>query len=168
MTPYDERTGWIELPKLLSSDEVEGVLRECDRLLTLPPEERARGDKPAAGTRHLMELDTRSPAIEAVATRLETLGPIVAILGDGYRRDQVSYRSPQPGFGAQRLHADDVPSAPDEPARVATAIIALRDFTAANGATRIVPGSHLRPFPDSAENWPTPFSAANRSLQNIL
>ena len=60
------------------------------------------------------------------------------------------YRGPQPGYGAQALHADDVPIGAGDLYRVATAIVPLVDFTERNGATRVVPGSHRDPVRDAS------------------
>src|SRR5262249_29251496 len=52
-------------------------------------------------------------------------------------------RNPRPGFGQQGLHSDAVPRAAADPFSVVTAIWMLDDFTTENGATRVVPRSHL-------------------------
>jgi ectoine hydroxylase-related dioxygenase (phytanoyl-CoA dioxygenase family) len=51
-----------------------------------------------------------------------------------------------PGEDAQPIHADDQLIPLDKPHRptVCNSMWALTDFTEANGATRIIPGSHLR------------------------
>jgi len=50
-----------------------------------------------------------------------------------------------PGESAQPVHADDqvIPLPKPHPATVCNTMWALTDFTEANGATRLVPGSHL-------------------------
>ena len=50
-----------------------------------------------------------------------------------------------PGETAQPIHADDIlmPIPKPHPATVCNSMWALTDFTDANGATRIIPGSHL-------------------------
>jgi ectoine hydroxylase-related dioxygenase (phytanoyl-CoA dioxygenase family) len=51
------------------------------------------------------------------------------------------------GETAQPIHADDqlLPIPKPHPPTVCNSMWALTDFTEANGATRLVPGSHLRP-----------------------
>jgi ectoine hydroxylase-related dioxygenase (phytanoyl-CoA dioxygenase family) len=50
-----------------------------------------------------------------------------------------------PGESAQPIHADDqlIPIPKPHPPVVCNTMWALSDFTSANGATRVVPGSHL-------------------------
>ncbi|HEX8087722.1 MAG TPA: phytanoyl-CoA dioxygenase family protein, partial [Blastocatellia bacterium] len=55
---------------------------------------------------------------------------------------QLHGRDPLPGYGQQGLHTDWRPRAAGEPFNIVTAIWLLDDFTPANGATRLVPGSH--------------------------
>jgi ectoine hydroxylase-related dioxygenase (phytanoyl-CoA dioxygenase family) len=52
-----------------------------------------------------------------------------------------------PGETAQPIHADDqlLPIPKPHPPTVCNSMWALTDFTEANGATRLIPGSHLRP-----------------------
>jgi ectoine hydroxylase-related dioxygenase (phytanoyl-CoA dioxygenase family) len=94
---------------------------------------------------NIMELDAvfkpawRSPIIHAAVAR---------ILTRGYRLERVNYRGPLPGFGAQALHEDWTGPGRMGDYQAATAIVALVDFDAHNGATRVVPGSqhdaHIR------------------------
>jgi len=137
--------GWCVIENFLPPDEIGSILAECDRLLAMPPEERAVGDKAAAGTQHLQALAERSSLIEEIVSRPTLLEPVVHLLGTDHRRDQISYRNPQPGYGSQKLHADGLPRLGGEPPTVATAIVALTDFTEHNGSTRVVRGSHRRP-----------------------
>ena len=50
-----------------------------------------------------------------------------------------------PGESAQPIHADDqlIPLPKPHPPTVCNSMWALTDFTEANGATRLVPGTHL-------------------------
>ncbi len=142
---FDDGAGWVGIPDALTSDEVGAVLRRCAELCAAPPAERATGDKPVAGTRHLFALEHRCDVVGSLCEDSVVLDVVHEILGPTALLDQASYRCPQAGYGAQQLHADDAPKLDDGPARVATAIVALVDFTDTNGPTRVVPGSHRRP-----------------------
>jgi ectoine hydroxylase-related dioxygenase (phytanoyl-CoA dioxygenase family) len=74
--------------------------------------------------------------------------PIVeGVLDDGCLVSSLSSISIDPDEAAQPLHTDDtlLDLPRPHPAVVCNSMWALTDFTAANGATRIVPGSHKRP-----------------------
>ena len=142
---YDDEAGWMALPGVLDAASIDAILLECDRLAELDPADRRPDDAPHGGTRHLRGLDDRIPAVAEVTRHPRLVSIVEQIVGEHARLDQAGLRSPQPGFGEQRLHTDDVPLAAGEPARVATAIVALCDLDAGNGPTRVVPGSHRRP-----------------------
>ncbi|MCB0955586.1 MAG: phytanoyl-CoA dioxygenase family protein [Ilumatobacteraceae bacterium] len=67
------------------------------------------------------------------------------LLGKGCLVSSLSSITIHPGEGAQPIHADDQVIPGQKPRRSVTAnsMWAITDFTEANGATRIVPGSHL-------------------------
>ena len=67
------------------------------------------------------------------------------LLGDGYLVSSLSSITIGPGEIAQPIHADDqvMPVTRPHAATTANSMWAITDFTEANGATRIIPGSHL-------------------------
>ena len=72
--------------------------------------------------------------------------PIVeGVLDPGCLISSLSSISILPGETAQPIHADDqlIPLPKPHPPTVCNSMWALTDFTEANGATRLVPGSHL-------------------------
>lgn len=69
------------------------------------------------------------------------------ILGRPFTGPGVHGRNPLPGYGQQGLHSDWKPRSAGDPFFVVTAIFMLDAFTEDNGATRIVPGSHLLTAP---------------------
>ena len=139
---WHSEAGWVAVPDALSADEIASLLADIEALRVLPAEERHLRDKPISGTRHVAELQDRVHGLDALLGRLEPF--VVELLGRSFPAD-IELRSPQPGFGAQKLHADDMPKLDDGPARGATAIVALCEFDETNGSTRVVPGSHRRP-----------------------
>jgi ectoine hydroxylase-related dioxygenase (phytanoyl-CoA dioxygenase family) len=66
------------------------------------------------------------------------------VLGDGCLVSSLSSITIRPGEIAQPIHADDqvMPLPKPHPATTANSMWAITDFTEANGATRIIPGTH--------------------------
>lgn len=150
--------GWLQIDALVGTDEADEFAAMCDTALaqlaaasigevaepTEPVGPLRSGDKHSGGTRRLVSLEERFPGLRTVVED-PRLRDAAASLAVGLSLTELTYRCPQPGHGSQKLHTDDVPKLDPGPERVVTAIIALCDFTADNGATRIVPGSHRRP-----------------------
>ena len=72
------------------------------------------------------------------------------VLGAGFRLSSLNTREPLRGAGGQGLHADWGGEAPPTPA-VFNSLWVLDGFDGANGATRVVPGSHRRGACPAAE-----------------
>jgi len=103
----------------------------------------------ASGTQHVEIVDA-TPEVEswrALKCHPALVAAAEHVLGGSHRVVDIHGRNPLPGFGQQGLHTDAVPRAPGDPYSVFTALWMLDDFTVENGATRVVPGSHLHPRP---------------------
>lgn len=123
-----------------------GVLSRAELVAMRAAFERVVGPEPGdTGTRHADRLLGEDPAFERALLEPRLLAAALHVLARPFRPQVFGARDPLPGFGRQGLHTDWMPLAPgDEPA-VVTALWALDDFTATNGATRVVPGSHRFP-----------------------
>lgn len=75
-----------------------------------------------------------SPAIQALVQQ---------IIGRAYGVLYTGLRDPAQGRGQQGLHQDALRRAPGVASGVATVLLFLDDFSADNGATGLIPGSHL-------------------------
>jgi len=104
-------------------------------------------DKKQTGTRHVANLAGKDPVFEGVCNSAKVLATVRHILKRPFRVLQLSGRDPLPGFGQQGLHIDWYQRRGSEPFSIVTTIWLLDDFTERNGATRLVPGSHLVPTP---------------------
>jgi len=129
-------------------------MTDADLLKRLRAAFEASLEQPAAsgkqsGTRHTSELGLKDPAFAATYTHPKLLAAVHHVLRRGFKLNQFSGRDPLPGYGQQGLHADWMPRGPQEPFYVVTALWMLDDFTETNGATRVIPGSHLwlKPLP---------------------
>lgn len=132
--------GYVVLRDVLTDDEVDDALAMIAERL-----EAARADQSwtPGGTLHLDDVTDGGPAIDRAWSHPRVLAAVAELVGDNFRLSRVHYRGPQPGYGAQHLHADGAP--PYEAGHHclgATAIVSLVDFTVLNGPTRVIPGSH--------------------------
>jgi len=134
-----DRDGYVVLGEVLNAEQLADVRAAIEKLIA-----QARLDPTwhAGGTLHLNDL-VNEPAFDPVWKSPRLLAAIVHVLGYDLRIGSVAYRAPKPGYGAQALHADYIQGHRGD-YQVATAIVALVDFTPENGPTRIVPGSHLQ------------------------
>lgn len=132
--------GFTVIPELLTP-EAAALAADC---LELAAEERDIRDKPSGGTQHFANLASRVPEVARIIRRPSPVRLVDEVLS-GAQPSQVDFRSPQPGHGEQKLHADDVALDQSAPWRAVVAIIALCEFSPDNGATGLVPGSHRRP-----------------------
>jgi len=112
-----------------------------------------------SGTRHVDNLLSGGKDVERVYTHKRLLAAVYHILKAPFRVAQMNGRDPLSGYGQQGLHADWTARLKGEPFRIVTSIWLLDDFTAKNGATRLVPGSHLlsqvpKSFADPARHHP--------------
>ena len=88
----------------------------------------------------------------------ESVLPIVeGVLDPGCLISSLSSIAIDPGETAQPIHADDmvIPLAKPHAPIVCNSMWALGDFTDANGATRLIPGSHLKTNPDYGGQYDT-------------
>lgn len=85
----------------------------------------------------------RAPIFRDALLHPPVIDLVEAILGGDCILHSFEARSALPGGGQQSLHRD-MPFVPDTPLSI-NVLWLLDDFTAENGATRLVPGSHRRP-----------------------
>ena len=98
-------------------------------------------------TRRIFNLLSRGPVFAEVPV-LDAILPVVdAVIGSDCLLSSLTAVEMSPGETDQPFHADDgsLPIPRPHAPFTCTAILALTDFTAENGATRLVPGSHTSP-----------------------
>lgn len=149
-----DRDGYVVLEDVLDAAGIAAMRSAIDERL-----DAARRDltKKHGGTLHLDDVLDAGPAFDAAWSSPRVLAAVAHVLGPDFHVSAAGFRGPKPGYGAQALHADDVPLGPSDPYRVATAIVPLVDFTNRNGATRVVPGSHREPVRDASPESGVPY-----------
>jgi ectoine hydroxylase-related dioxygenase (phytanoyl-CoA dioxygenase family) len=95
-------------------------------------------------TVRIYNLLARDPVFERVPVHASVLPIIEGVLDPGCLISSLSSIAIDPGEIAQPIHADDmvIPLEKPHASIVCNSMWALSDFTAANGATRLVAGSH--------------------------
>jgi hypothetical protein len=138
--------GWTVLPDAIEPAFLDELQEVLDRL------ERELGAVPAANvfeghaTVRIYNLLARDRVFERVPVHPAVLPVIEGVLGRGCLVSSLSSIAIDAGEVAQPLHVDDAMirlPRPHVPV-ICNSMWALTDFTEANGATRIIPGSHLR------------------------
>jgi ectoine hydroxylase-related dioxygenase (phytanoyl-CoA dioxygenase family) len=139
-----ERDGYSIIERVFDdawADAVVGALDELETSLEITPSE---NDFEGAHTWRVYNLLARGKIFQEIPVHDRLLPVIDAVLDPGCLISSLSSVGIGPGETAQMIHADDMlmPLAKPHVATVCNSMWALSDFTEANGATRIVPGSH--------------------------
>ena len=163
--------GYTILERIISDDTVDALLDDVRRLEA--EQQRAPANNPFEGARttRTYNLLAHGDIWQQVPVEPHVLALVEGVLGQQCLVSSLASISLAPGERAQVLHADDqiMPLAKPHVATVANSMWALTDFTEANGATRIVPGSHLWPDPDySRDEAETPTIAAEMPRGSVL
>jgi ectoine hydroxylase-related dioxygenase (phytanoyl-CoA dioxygenase family) len=105
----------------------------------------AGNDFEGAHTVRIYNLLVHGPLYEQIPVHPRVLPVVEQVLDRGCLISSLSSIAIDPDETAQPIHADDQLIPLDKPHRpvVCNTMWAITDFTEANGATRIVPGSHL-------------------------
>ncbi len=136
-----DRDGYAPLPGVLSAEHVEQVRIRLAELLAAEGDQAGIEVHQEAGADRLADLVNKGPMFEPCFTDPRVLACINHVLGD-FRLSSLNSRAALPGQGHQVLHADFGGPVPPAGYQVCNSIWLLDDFTAENGATRVVPGSH--------------------------
>ena len=144
MRSLDEQ-GYLVLRSVIEPELLERLRAAFEQAAAQDRPFKDTSGRKETGTRHPSDLINRDPIFAAVCAQPAVLSAIHHVLGRSFRLSQFGGRDPLPGYGQQGLHADWMARAPKEPFHVVTAIWMLDEFTRDNGATRVVPGSHIQP-----------------------
>ena len=137
-----ERDGYAVVESLLTHDEAAAVRSGLRDVLNRTPT--GRNDFEGFGTRRIYALFAKTRAFDAMAVHPVLLGVLDRVLGPSYQLSAPTGIEIGPGEKAQVLHTDDsiYPLPRPHPEVVLNTMWAFDDFTDANCATRVVPGSH--------------------------
>jgi len=146
-----DQNGFLDLGQLLSNIEVERINERIYSLMN------AEGDKAGselldspyirhpkeAGADRLADLVNKGEVFDIFYTHPRVLAGIAHVLGQSIKLSSLNYRAAKPGMGLQKLHVDWHEAVSPGQYKVCNSIWLLDAFAKKNGATRIVPGTHL-------------------------
>jgi len=139
-----ETQGYTVLEQVIEADLIDALNAALDRLEADLGTQPGRNLFEGHHTIRIYNLLARDPVFQAVPVHPAVLPVVEGVLDKGALISSLSSISIDPGESAQPIHADDtlmgLPR--PHPPLVCNSMWALTDFTEANGATRIVPGSH--------------------------
>lgn len=124
-------------------DELDRTLLRLEKELGAVP---AGNPFEGAHTVRIYNLLARGKVFERIPVHPRILPIVERVLDSGCLVSSLSSIAIDPGETAQPIHADDqlIPIAKPHVATVCNTMWAITDFTEENGATRILPGSHLK------------------------
>jgi ectoine hydroxylase-related dioxygenase (phytanoyl-CoA dioxygenase family) len=139
-----EGQGYTIVEDAIDPDLVDELLDLLTRIETICEIEPAGNEFEGANTVRVYNLLALGTAWQQVPVHEHVLPVVERVLDPGCLVSSLSSIRIRPGERAQPIHADDqlMPLAKPHVATVCNSMWALTDFTEANGATRVIPGSH--------------------------
>jgi hypothetical protein len=147
-----DELGWAALPGAMDDDLLAEVRGRVEQLWEDEGENAGAEFRKEPGARRLANLVDKGEVFARVVSNSQVLEPVRHVLGEDFKLSSLNARSTDPWSPeCQPLHCDAGAVADESGFFVCNTIWLLDDFTPANGATRIVPGSqHWRTLPQQA------------------
>jgi ectoine hydroxylase-related dioxygenase (phytanoyl-CoA dioxygenase family) len=144
-----DRLGWMALPGVMDDALLLEIRQRVEQLWDEEGENAGAEFRQEPGARRLANLVDKGEVFERVVANPQVLDAVRHVLGEDFKLSSLNARSTDPWSPeCQPLHCDAGAVADESGFSVCNTIWLLDDFTPANGATRIVPGSqHRRKLP---------------------
>jgi ectoine hydroxylase-related dioxygenase (phytanoyl-CoA dioxygenase family) len=138
-----DRAGWVTLPAIMDEPFLKETRARLEELWEAEGESAGAEFRKEPGARRLANLVDKGEVFERVVSHPAVLEVVRHVLGDDFKLSSLNARSTDPSWPeSQPLHCDAGAVADDSGFWVCNTIWLLDDFTAGNGATRIIPESH--------------------------
>jgi len=137
-----DENGYLPLPGILSDSVRAAMARRVDELAAAEGDTAGSEVHQELGTTRLSDLVNKDPIFEICFTHPRVLAAISHVLGGDLKLSSLNFRAALPGHGLQALHCDWGSAVEVGDYYVCNSIWLLDEFTAENGATRVVPGSN--------------------------
>ncbi len=146
-----DQNGYLNLGKILTDDQVKTILDRIEELMVAEGELAGQELFDSKYIRHpketgadrLADLVNKGSVFDIFFKTPRVLAAISHVLGGEIQLSSLNYRAARPGDGLQKLHVDWGETIDPGDYKVCNSIWLLDDFSAANGATRVVPGTQL-------------------------
>jgi ectoine hydroxylase-related dioxygenase (phytanoyl-CoA dioxygenase family) len=136
-----DRDGYAPLAGVVPEDQLAVMRTRLAGLLAAEGDRAGLEVHQEAGTDRLADLVNKDPVFDICFTDPRVLACVRHVLGE-FKLSSLNFRAALPGQGLQALHAEGGPVTDPTRYQVCNSIWLLDDFTADNGATRVVPGAH--------------------------
>jgi hypothetical protein len=146
-----DRDGYVSLGCLLDNQQLAEIRSLIDEIVEAEGQNTGAELLDSKHIRHptepgvirLADLVNKGAAFDQCYTHPRVLSAVNHVLQTPFKLSALNYRSALPDSGAQKLHVDWHEAVTSDSYQVCNSIWLLDDFTAENGATRVVPGTHL-------------------------
>ncbi len=137
-----DRLGYVVVERFLDADLLEQVRNRVEELYEAEGENAGSEFRKEEGSRRLANLVDKGEIFQRLIAMPRILELVEHVLGERFKLSSFNARSANPySSEAQPLHCDAAALPDEEGYWVCNTIWLLDDFTSANGATRVIPGS---------------------------
>jgi ectoine hydroxylase-related dioxygenase (phytanoyl-CoA dioxygenase family) len=138
-----DENGYLPLPGALDDSALAAVAARVNELVEVEGSEAGTEFRREEGTDRLSNLVDKGDVFDQCWNYPPQLAAVAHVFaGDDFKLHSLNTRSALPGCGRQALHTDWAEAVPPDRYQVCNSVWMLDDFTAENGPTRVVPGSH--------------------------